>query len=132
MTGKRTNRPLVAAVLAVIYPGLGHLYLGLLGRAVVWAATAMISAVLFFPEGAVALVRNDGLVALASALSPSTMFVLGSVTAMAAADAYWHASRGAATDRATYGPTCPECGKELDDDLEFCQWCTADLDAAAG
>jgi hypothetical protein len=25
-------------------------------------------------------------------------------------------------------PTCPSCGKELDRDLDFCPWCTAELE----
>ena len=29
------------------------------------------------------------------------------------------------------GAECPECGKELDPDLDFCPWCTARLDESS-
>jgi DEAD/DEAH box helicase domain-containing protein len=48
-------------------------------------------------------------------------------TALAAFDAYWHATRGAAAHRAA-GEHCPTCGKEVDPELSFCQWCTAELE----
>lgn len=121
------KRPWLAAMLAVLYPGLGHVYLGLWWRAVVWSGMAGLTAAAFMPADALAIVSSEGPGALAGSLGQMTGFLLASVTAMAAFDAYWHATRGAAAPRGD-GATCPECGKEVDEDLSFCQWCTADLE----
>jgi hypothetical protein len=118
--------PWLAATLS-LYPGLGHAYLGLWWRAVVWSLMAGLTAATFLPDDLLAVVRSDGLAALASTVPDTAVFMLTSVIVIAAVDAYWHASRGAATSRSPEG-TCPECGKEVDEDLAFCQWCTAELE----
>mgnify|MGYP002278655516 CR=1 FL=1 len=44
--------------------------------------------------------------------------------AMGAADAGGHGTTAAAAE----APACPNCGKDLDADLDFCPWCTTRLD----
>jgi hypothetical protein len=120
------KRPWLAAVLAVVYPGLGHVYLGLWWRAVVWSGMAGLAVAAFVPGDAVSIVRTEGVAALAVTLGTTAAFVLASVTAMAAFDAYWHATRGVV---ARTGETaCPDCGKAVDQEIGFCQWCTAELE----
>jgi predicted amidophosphoribosyltransferase len=46
------------------------------------------------------------------------------VTVGSVGDAYVLARQGSSTD----GQHCPSCGKELDEDLDFCHWCTQRLD----
>lgn len=125
MNENGAKRPWLAAALAVVYPGLGHLYLGLWGRALLWSATAMLTATLFVPKEAVEVAREDGLATLGASLPGEALFMLVAVTVMAAVDAYWHATQGVASKQSVDGLTCPECGKEVDADLTFCQWCTA-------
>lgn len=132
VTENGDKRPWLAALLAMVYPGLGHVYLRLWGRAFVWSAMAVLTATLFVPEDVGAVVRAEGVGAAAGAVPETTVFMLVSVVAMAALDAYWHASHGAAAARRGDAATCPECGKEVDQDLTFCQWCTAELDPASG
>jgi len=121
------KRPLLAAALAVLYPGLGHLYLGLWWRAVVWSGMAGLALATAVPDEAFGLVRDSGPAALAAALWGTSALVLATVATMAAVDAYWHATRGTAGG-GDAAATCPECGKDVDDDLSFCQWCTAELE----
>ena len=128
MSRNGDKRPWLAAVFAVVYPGLGHVYLRLWGRAVVWSALAGLTAATFLPSDLLTVGRTDGVVAALATVSTTTLFMLASVTAMAAVDAYWHAARGAASGRGDDAPTCPECGREVDEDLSFCQWCTAELE----
>jgi hypothetical protein len=50
---------------------------------------------------------------------PSTGAASGDDSAVAA---------GGAAVTASGSTECPECGKELDPDLDFCPWCTTRLD----
>lgn len=126
MSENGTKRPWLAALLAVL-PGLGHVYLRLWGRALLWAGTTAVTVVVFLPDGGLAVARQEGIAALGVSLTGTALFMLSSVTAVAALDAYWHASHGAASDRGPNGAACPECGRQVDGDLDFCQWCTAEL-----
>jgi hypothetical protein len=54
------------------------------------------------------------------------------VTSLSMLDAYMMASAGNRERAVEEGATCPHCGKELDEDLEFCHWCTADLSGTGG
>jgi hypothetical protein len=75
----------------------------------------------------------DGLLTTASrlfaavgALDLLPSLLLAAVTAFAMVDAY---RLGEGRGRAdAEGPTCPACGKELDEELDFCPWCTTELE----
>ncbi|MFW6385035.1 MAG: DUF7575 domain-containing protein [Halodesulfurarchaeum sp.] len=127
------RRPFVAAVLAFVYPGLGHLYLRAWLRAIAWFGLAILTAMLVMPESAVDAFRSGGLQGLLEAsqsfpLEASLSLLL--VRVLNVIDAYLtglRESSGPGPRDEVQGPTCPECGKELDEDLSFCPWCTTRL-----
>ena len=149
------KRPWLAALLGTLVTGLGHLYLRRWKRGLGWFVSAVaVSAVFVPPEAARALLEGSG--GDLSTLAPVLAVGLASV-----ADAYvlarlrqreTHGRAGSATpsepspgetataaaDSGTGTDTtpeshaeCPECGKELDPDLDFCPWCTARLTGGA-
>ena len=135
----RRRRPAVAAVLALAVAGLGHAYLRRWGRAAAWFLTIVTTGVVLVDAFADpnAGIAEMPLIVLVPLLG---LFVLSAV------DAYLLASRTPASggeseaDAGDDGPRCPECGREVDPELDFCQWCTrrlsfdpeADADADAG
>lgn len=144
------KRPWLAALLGTLATGLGHFYLRRWKRGLGWFAVAVAVSALFVPpEAARALLSGSG-------GDVATLAPLLAVGAASVADAYVLArmsqreARGrdddgaAATSEAGDGSTvvddvtpgttpgpagteCPECGKELDPDLDFCPWCTTRL-----
>jgi len=123
------KRPWLAALLAVLATGLGHLYLRRWRRAVGWIAALVAVSVLFVDPGTV-----DALLA-GNPVDPLTIAPIAVIGGFSVVDAYLLASvqnalarRRAATDNGELAH-CPNCGKELDDDLEFCHWCSTDLEA---
>jgi len=135
-------RPWLAALLSVVYPGLGHLYLREWLRSVLWVAIALGTVALAMPQGPAsdASLTDPGSIVDASnqmtaGASPVGVLVVVVVFASCALDAY-SLGRSAATRhrREAAGESvreCPHCGRELDEDLEFCHWCTTRLDDAA-
>ncbi|WP_226023732.1 zinc ribbon domain-containing protein [Halomicrobium salinisoli] len=120
------KRPWLAALLAAVVTGLGHLYLRRWRRALGWLAAAVGATVLLGEPAALdALASGTAVDPLAAAPS----LIVGGLSVV---DAYLvaRAQNGlarrttAADGRLTH---CPNCGKELDPDLSFCHWCTADL-----
>ncbi|MFB6105449.1 MAG: zinc ribbon domain-containing protein [Halobacteriaceae archaeon] len=146
--GGRSNgsarRGLVAALLAFVYPGVGHLYLREWRRALGWfLASFLVGAVVVLvgAPDAMHAVESQGLSAMSQvqdALSTTELLPVMAIRALNIADAYLIGARGRAPGRrdggvtdAADGPTCPNCGKELDEDLDFCPWCTTRLDGEA-
>jgi hypothetical protein len=127
------KRPWLAALLAFAQPGLGHAYLRSWLRAVLWFGlwAATVTLVVELP----ALPLSDP-ISFISALFTSmndlplrSTLALASVTSFSMLDAYWLAARNAASgDQFADEPTCPSCGREIDPSLDFCHWCTAELD----
>nr|WP_305794401.1 zinc ribbon domain-containing protein [Halomarina rubra] len=104
---------------------MGHLYLRRWGRAAAWllvvAATSLV-----VPQAAIeALAAGEAVdvVALAPVWFASTLCAL---------DAYVVARRDHTprTTAAADTARCPHCGGELTDGLDFCHWCTTELDDA--
>ncbi|MFB6298499.1 MAG: zinc ribbon domain-containing protein [Salinirussus sp.] len=149
------KRPWIAAVLALIYPGLGHVYLRLWGRALLWfvfviASTTVLIPANTFPE----TVSFTALIEAARAIPFFVSLTILVLTALNIVDAYVMARRmaeGATTGTAGLGTTapmagsagtgadgergertCPNCGKAVDADLDFCHWCTTELEAPGG
>ncbi|NGM69707.1 zinc ribbon domain-containing protein [Natronolimnobius sp. AArcel1] len=125
-------RALLAGGLSVILPGAGHAVLRDWIRALIFVGLYLSAIALFFP---VEMIANADSVTEGAELATQeteTMgqFVLSFIVLFAAIDATFRSlgfppnSSSADVD----GPTCPECGKELDDDLEFCHWCTTRLE----
>lgn len=122
-----TKRPWLAAALGVLATGLGHLYLRRWARALWWITLSFSVTVLFVPDATLDAVvagtagRGD-LLGLAPVLA---------VVAASTVDAYLlaHAHNARRITVATDGTLtkCPNCRKELDADIEFCHWCTAEF-----
>lgn len=133
MAETKRRRPWLAAALALLSPGLGHIYLREWLRAVVWfglmfAATTMLVPV--SPEPAELTVSSilSSSMAAAEKVPLRSQLALFAITSLSMIDAYWIATRGnqeAATDE---GVSCPHCGREVDEDLAFCHWCTTRLE----
>ena len=122
------KRPWLAALLAVLATGLGHLYLRRWRRAVGWIVALVGASVLFVDPGTVdALLAGDP-------VDPLAIAPIAVVGGFSVVDAYLLASaqNALARQRAAVADGklthCPSCGKELDDDLEFCHWCSTDLE----
>jgi len=120
------KRPWLAAVLAVVATGLGHVYLRRVRRAAGWLAVLLGVSFLFVDGAALtALVNGDPVDPLAVA----PVVVVG---ALSVVDAYLVARAQNALARITATPDgqvthCPNCGRELDPSIDFCHWCTTDL-----
>jgi len=131
-------RPWLAAVLSMLYPGLGHAYLREWVRSLLWIVLAVGAVALAMPQDPVAdaSITDPGSIVTASnemtaGASTVGLAVVVSVFAACVFDAYSLArsnarrqEREAAADYAE----CPTCGRELDPELEFCHWCTTRLD----
>ena len=126
-----TRRSIVATVLALVYPGLGHLYLRAWLRAIAWFVVALIAAAMVMPESAYAAYEANGFSGLLEAsqnLPTDVILSMTVVRVLNALDAYLTALQKAVTKPEPSGAgTCPNCGKELDEDLDFCPWCSVEL-----
>ncbi|TKX63487.1 zinc ribbon domain-containing protein [Halorubrum sp. ASP1] len=147
-------RPVLAALLALVFPGLGHLALRRWGRALLWHLTIVGGGVALFalydvepvdpladPAALTAAVPTDVTlpIVLLSALSALDAYLVGRAEAMRRRAASADGDEGpggvqspppaAATgeDGETVEVACPNCGKEVDADLDFCHWCTEPL-----
>ncbi|AKH97122.1 zinc ribbon domain-containing protein [Halanaeroarchaeum sulfurireducens] len=127
------RRPIVAGLLGFLYPGLGHVYLRAWIRAIAWFGLAMITATLVIPDSAITAFQQngiDGLVAASRDLPMNVVLSLFVVRILNVIDAYLTGLRQerATEQRAgTEAGTCPNCGGELDEDIDFCPWCTTEL-----
>lgn len=125
------KRPWLAALLSLLATGLGHLYLRRWRRAAGWLLLVYGVSVLFVDPAAVeALVSG-------SAVDPVALAPVLLVGGASVVDAYvlartQNAAARVRTAAAAEGTlaACPHCGNELDPDLEFCHWCTAQIDRA--
>ncbi len=150
-------RPLLAAFLAVVLPGLGHLVLRQWGRALVWHGTivggTLALFVLYDVEPADPLADPAAFTASVPVeVSIPVTFLVG----LSALDAYL-VGRTAATSSSAVTPggraetagepgatrttdgvdadaaegvpqvKCPSCGRETDAEIDFCHWCTEPL-----
>lgn len=128
------KRPWLAAVLAALVTGLGHLYLRRWRRAVGWLVVSFGTTALFVDPAAFdAFIAGSWGLETLVAIAP--MFV---VISLSVVDAYLlariqtdHSTTDSVQSTDADSIACPHCGKDLDPDLEFCHWCTnsvADID----
>ena len=120
------KRPWLAALLGALATGVGHIYLRRWRRGLGWVLALFVATILFVDPRAVEALVNWNAVDL---LEIAPILVIGGLSV---ADAYLLAHAHNAVARSTVPPDgqlthCPNCGKELDADLEFCHWCTTDL-----
>ncbi|MFC3956799.1 zinc ribbon domain-containing protein [Halovivax cerinus] len=126
------KRPWLAAALAVLVTGLGHLYLRRWMRALGWLLVMLLAGSFVEPDAVQALWRGESVDAIE--LAPALV-----VAVLSTVDAYVlamvHNRRGTADttlggEESTDEPSCPHCGKAVDPELDFCQWCTEPLDGS--
>ncbi|TKR24437.1 zinc ribbon domain-containing protein [Natronomonas salsuginis] len=128
------KRPWLAALLGTLATGLGHLYLRRWLRAVGWLAALFGVTALFVDPAAIEAYANGNAVSVLS-VAPALL-----VTACSAVDAYLlarvqnliagsraTADRGRQSTAVDDSRPCPNCGQSLDPGLEFCHWCTTEL-----
>ncbi|SFB71407.1 hypothetical protein SAMN05444422_101412 [Halobiforma haloterrestris] len=125
-------RALAAGGLSVVFPGAGHALIRDWTRALVFAGLYLSAVVIFLPTEQIAAAGSmtESMELVTQETDTIGQFALSFIVLFAAIDATFR-SLGFPPDSpsATDGPTCPECGKELDEDLEFCHWCTTRLEA---
>jgi uncharacterized paraquat-inducible protein A len=123
------KRPWLAVVLTLVVPGLGHAYLRLWGRAVLWFVLVLGTVITLVP-GWFRADSIGALVSIAEGLDLTASLALFGISVLCMIDAYMMTSRYNQQSRQQQPEettSCPECGRELDGDLEFCHWCTARL-----
>ncbi|MEE6211260.1 zinc ribbon domain-containing protein [Salarchaeum sp. III] len=141
------RRGILASALSFVYPGLGQLYRRAWVRAVAWIALAVAIAYLLTPPELLTAFEEQGLAVFETATLPMELTVaLLVIRVLSAIDAYFltaaqAANRDAAladdvptpgdTDTETVdeaAATCPNCGREIDEELDFCPWCTYEFE----
>ena len=135
MNGHRSGkRPWLAAALALLYPGLGHAYLREWLRALAWFGLMFATTALALPPSAVpdsGGLSLDAVMNASRALPMEASVAIFVLFALNTVDAYRLARQGTRSEKAvaTDGERqCPNCGRETDADLDFCQWCTEPVD----
>lgn len=125
-------RAMAAVLLSLVFPGVGHVYLRDWIRAILFATFFLTAVILFVP---ITTVAEAGSVTgaheqLVEGVSTMDLALLVFVVCFCAIDAGLRgASRPRGGEPGTDAPACPNCGRELDLELEFCHWCTYRFDA---
>ncbi|WP_254767283.1 zinc ribbon domain-containing protein [Salinilacihabitans rarus] len=127
----RWIRALAAGGLSVLVPGAGHALLRDWVRALLFAGLYVSAVAVFLPTEGIA--AADSMAAAMDVVSEETTsidrFALSFLVLFAAIDASFRALElTPGTRRSTDGPTCPNCGREVDEELDFCHWCTTRLE----
>jgi len=128
-------RPWLAALLAFLYPGLGHLYLREWARSLLWFVLGVGTVMLAIPQGPISEASitdpqsiADASEAMTAEASTIGLLVVVTVFVFSIVDAYTIARglkvRHAREAAGESTQDCPVCGHELDEDLDFCHWCT--------
>ena len=127
-------RALVAAGLSVLLPGAGHALVRDWIRALLFAGLYIATAAIFLPteQLSAAATMTEAMDILTTETALIDQLVLSFIVVFAAVDAAFRAlgippgsNEGGEND----APSCPQCGRELDEELEFCHWCTTRLDS---
>lgn len=115
MGSESRKRPWLAALLAAVVTGLGHVYLRRWLRAVGWLALVLLAVLLFVPEGAV------------WEASLSEIAPVGIIGGMSVIDAFLLARQYNQQPADAQQNHCPSCGREHTVDASFCWYCAAEL-----
>lgn len=130
------KRPWLAVLLTVFVPGLGHIYLRLWGRAILWLALSILASYLLVPDSVVPeSFSADAILAASQTIAIESAVVLLGVSLLCMVDVYVMArqineyvARQETGGDPNAAHRCPNCRKELDPDIDFCHWCTTELD----
>ncbi|MCU4925293.1 zinc ribbon domain-containing protein [Halobacteria archaeon AArc-dxtr1] len=127
-------RAVFAAGLSIILPGAGHALLRDWARALLFGGLFLSAFYVFLPTGEIAAAGSiTELRSIAEGVDTMSQFALSFIILFATIDAgfraFGFAPNGNSGDE---GPSCPSCGKPLDEDLEFCHWCTTRLEPEPG
>ena len=130
-------RAILAAGLSVILPGAGHVLSRDWLRAVAFAGLFLAASAVLLPIEQLAAAEPASYdeaitqaTALADGVDPMAQFFLSFIALFATIDAAFRAlGYPSGGDETADGTTCPECGKDVDPDLEFCHWCTTRLES---
>jgi len=126
------KRPWLAAVLSLLYPGVGHLYLREWLRSALWFGLIVTASFLLFPADiAPETLSVDAIVEASRQLPLYASLTMLALTLLSTLDAYTLANRHNETvAQESEEPTrrCPSCRHTLDDpDIDFCPWCAEPL-----
>jgi hypothetical protein len=94
----------------------------------------MVTAALSIPPSVTTAFETGGLSAMLDAMQSLPLEVVAPlfiIRVLNVIDAYLAAiQRSRPSSGDSGGPSCPECGRGLDEDIDFCPWCTARLPGA--
>ncbi|MFC4246813.1 zinc ribbon domain-containing protein [Natribaculum luteum] len=124
-------RALAAAVFSVLLPGTGHVLLREWVRALLFAGLYVSALAIFLPVDQLATTETvtEAMTIVDAEMSRLHQFVLSFIVLFAAVDSALRAMGiPPGSDDGGDEPACPHCGRPLDEDLEFCHWCTTRLD----
>jgi hypothetical protein len=127
-----SRRALVAALFGALgatvgIAGAGHVYLRQWRRAIAWFVTGIGA---FFVL--VSLFVGDPASVTVASLPLTVSIPFAAILLLSTVDAYRLAATSERRESSDEGPTCPHCGKPIDESLDFCQWCTEPLDGQHG
>jgi hypothetical protein len=127
MSATPGKRPWIAALLGVLVPGLGCVYLRKWWGAVFWYGLVFLTALVTVPESVLASL-GSGTVPDLGYFVP--VFLVGTLSVV---DTYrsalfetYRRDLEAVLDVAT-GPVCQSCSRRTDSGLSFCYWCGSAL-----
>ncbi|MFD1647490.1 zinc ribbon domain-containing protein [Haloarchaeobius litoreus] len=121
-------RRLVAVLLSLLFPGLGHVYVRRFQRGLGFAVTAVGVVLLLGPPLPTSGPVVESALAAWEAASFEANVALSAVEFAAMLDVYLLERPTADADADTVA-SCPNCGRELDETLSFCPWCAHELRA---
>lgn len=125
------KRAALAGLLSIVYPGLGHVYLRAWIRALGWFGLALATASLVVPDQTVQSIDTLDLGVILDAartLPRDALLAILFVRVLNVVDAAWLGLTAGRLQEGEGPPTCPECGGELDEEIDFCPWCTQRLE----
>jgi uncharacterized paraquat-inducible protein A len=99
----------------------------------VWFLVIIATSTFLIPPDAVPTSLSvDALLEAGQAVPLPVSIAILMLTFLSMADAYWLARRSGVEPAVTGTDesetrTCPNCGKEIDEDIDFCHWCTTEL-----
>jgi len=118
-------RRLVAVLLSLLFPGLGHVYVRRYRRGLGFAVTAVGVVLLLGPPLPTTGPVLESALAAWEAASFEANVALSAVEFAAMLDVYL--LERSSDDAGDAGASCPNCGRELDETLSFCPWCAHEL-----